>query len=83
MKTEFLKWGNSLALRVPAPFAREIGAFAGMTADMAVDNGKLVVKVQGKKKRRRYSLEELLEGITRENYYQEIDWGPPRGNEVW
>jgi antitoxin MazE len=61
-----------LALRVPAPFAREIGAFAGTTADMAVENGKLVVKVQGKK-RRRYSLEELLEGITRENYYEEID----------
>jgi antitoxin MazE len=69
MKTEFMKWGNSLALRIPSGFSREVGASVG--------------KVEGNKKRRRYSLEQLLEGITRENYYQEIDWGPSRGNEAW
>jgi hypothetical protein len=26
MKVEFLRWGNSLALRVPKAFAEEIGA---------------------------------------------------------
>jgi hypothetical protein len=25
MRTEFLKWGNSLALRVPGAFAKELG----------------------------------------------------------
>jgi len=83
MKTEFLKWGNSLALRVPAAIATEVGASAGKTADMTIENGALVVKVEGSRKRRRYSLEQLLEGITPENYHREIDWGPPRGNEAW
>jgi antitoxin MazE len=83
MKTEFLKWGNSLALRVPNAFAKEVGASVGKTADMTVENGALVVKVSNKKKRRRYSLEQLIEGITRENYHREIDWGPPVGNEAW
>ena len=83
MKTEFLKWGNSLALRVPKAFAEEVGAAVGKSADMTVQNGALIVKVGGNKKRRRYTLEQLLDGITPENYHQEVDWGPRSGNEAW
>src|SRR5258706_53237 len=32
---------------------------------------------------RRYTLEELVARITPENRHEEIDWGPPVGNEVW
>lgn len=82
MKTEFMKCGNSLVLRIPSGLAREVGASVGKTAEMTIENGALI-EVEGNKKRRRYSLEQLLEGITRENYYQEIDCGPSRGNEAW
>ncbi|HZP79777.1 MAG TPA: AbrB/MazE/SpoVT family DNA-binding domain-containing protein [Pseudolabrys sp.] len=81
MKVEFLKWGNSLALRVPKAFAQEVGASEGKRADLTVENGALVVKVE--KKRRRYDLQKLIDGITEENRHAEIDWGPSRGNEVW
>jgi antitoxin MazE len=83
MRTEFLKWGNSIALRVPKVVAEEIGASEGKQADMTVENGALVVKVTSKKKRRRYSLESLIAKITPENVHPETDWGPRRGNEVW
>ena len=83
MKTEFLKWGNSLALRVPRAFAEEVGAAEGRRAEMTVENGVLVVKVAKPRKRRRYRLEDLIVGITQESYHREIDWGPPVGNEVW
>ncbi len=73
MRTEFLKWGNSLALRVPSAFAKELGAAEGKKAEMTVENGALVVKVAAPKKRRRYSLEQLIEQIT-ENRHPEIDW---------
>jgi antitoxin MazE len=43
MKVEFLKWGNSLALRVPKAFAEEVGAVEGKPAEMTVDNGVLVI----------------------------------------
>jgi hypothetical protein len=43
----------------------------------AIENGALVVKVNRDTRRRRYSWEQLLEGITRENYHQEIDWDRP------
>ena len=58
MKTEFLKWGNSLALRVPSAFAKELGAVEGKRAEMTIENGALVVKVVKPRKRRRYDLEQ-------------------------
>jgi antitoxin MazE len=83
MKTEFVKWGNSLALRIPATFAKEVGASEGKRAEMTVEEDALIVKVARPKRRRRYSLGELIEGITPENYHPEVEWGPPVGNEVW
>jgi antitoxin MazE len=83
MKTEFLRWGNSLALRVPSAFAKEIGASAGKRAEMTVEDGALVVKVAAPRKRRRYRLEDLIVGISRESYHREVDWGGTTGNEVW
>ena len=82
VRTEFQKWGNSLALRVPSAFAKEIGAAEGQPVDMTVENGALVVKVTTRK-RRRYELEQLIDEITEENRHDEISWGPPVGDEVW
>lgn len=83
MKIEFVKWGNSLALRVPKAFAQEVGAAEGKRADLTVDNGALVVRVVTAKKRRRYALESLVNAITEENRRPEVGWGSRRGNEIW
>ena len=83
MKVEFVKWGNSLAVRVPSVFAKEVGASEGKRAEMTIEDGVLVVKVAKPRKRRRYRLEDLIVGITKEIYHREIDWGDPVGNEVW
>jgi antitoxin MazE len=77
MKVSFLKWGNSLALRVPKVFAQELGASVGKAANMEVRDGKLV------RRRRRYTLDQLVAGITPKNRHRELEWGPPVGNEVW
>jgi antitoxin MazE len=83
MKIEFLRWGNSLALRVPKAFAEEIGAVEGKRAVMTAENGILVVKVAKPKKIRRYNLAQLVNGITEENRHAEVDWGSRVGDEVW
>jgi antitoxin MazE len=83
MKIEFLKWGNSLAVRVPKAFARELGAAAGTQADMTIQNGILQVRIAQPAGQRRYLLENLVNAITKENCHRETDWGPPRGDEVW
>lgn len=84
MKVAFQKWGNSLALRVPKAFADEIGASDGRAAEMTVSNGKLVIEVaRPRRRKRRYTLDELVAGITPNNRHEEIDWGPSVGNEAW
>ena len=35
------------------------------------------------KQHKRMTLEELIEGIPEGTVMQEIDWGPPRGAEIW
>jgi antitoxin MazE len=84
MRVAFQKWGNSLALRVPKAFADEIGASDGKAADMTVSNGKLVIEIARRQRRkRRYTLDELVAGITPDNRHEGIHWGPPVGHEVW
>lgn len=84
MKIAFQKWGNSLAVRVPKIVAQEIGARDGKAAEMSVQGRKLVIEpIERKRRRRRYSLDELVGRITRQNRHDEIDWGAGVGNEAW
>ena len=51
---------------------------------MTVSNGKLVIEIaRSQRRKRRYKLDELVAGITPDNRHEEIDWGPPVGNEAW
>jgi antitoxin MazE len=69
---------------VPKVFAQEIGASAGKPATMEVRDGKLVVELAKPKRRAgRYSLEQLVAGITSENRHPELEWGRPVGNQGW
>ncbi len=80
MNAHFSKWGNSVALRIPAAFAKELDVSEGKAAEIQVRDGSLVVTpVSGPV----YTLDELLDGMTPENMYAEIDTGKPVGNEVW
>ncbi|MDV3350664.1 AbrB/MazE/SpoVT family DNA-binding domain-containing protein [Leptolyngbyaceae cyanobacterium CCMR0082] len=74
------KWGNSLALRIPQYIVKEIQITEGTEVELMVLDGNLVVKP---KPRRRYSLEELVAGITPENLHSEVESGVAVGNEAW
>jgi antitoxin MazE len=74
------KWGNSLAVRIPQNLAKEIQVAEGSEIDLGVVNGTLVMKPRSRK---RYSLDDLIEGITPENLHTEIDGGIAVGHEVW
>ena len=84
MIVEFRKWGNSLAVRIPKTLADAVKASDGKQAELKVEDGTLVLRPIVKPTRKsRYTLDELLSGMTRDNVPQEVDWGPRRGNEVW
>ena len=78
METQVGKWGNSLAVRIPQAFARETRLEEGTTVDVSASDGRLIVTPI----RPRYSLDELVAGITPENRHAETDWGEPVGKEV-
>jgi antitoxin MazE len=80
MLVRISKWGNSLALRIPAPFARETGIDSGTEVDLALEDGKLVITPRGPGS---YSLDALLAQVTKENVHDSIDTGAPKGDEAW
>lgn len=79
MKTKIQKWGNSLAIRVPKSFAVHCGIEDGSVVDLSVRDGDLVVAPVTERK---YTLDELLAGVTDENRHAEVDFGPPVGKEL-
>lgn len=80
MKTRIRKWGNSLAVRIPRPFADETNLHEDATVDVSLHDGKLVVVAVAEPAP---TLGELVEKITPRNRHREIETGGPVGNEVW
>jgi antitoxin MazE len=80
MRTKVQKWGNSLALRIPKSFALESALEPDTEVDLTLVEGKLVITPVTQPS---YSLEQLLEGVTKENTHAEIDTGQSVGNEAW
>ena len=81
MKSKIQKWGNSLAIRIPKSFAMQTEIEQDSIIDLSVNDGKIIVEPE--KKKPKYSLEELLDGVTEENLHGEIDFGKPIGKEIW
>ena len=74
------KWGNSLGLRIPSAFAKEIGLEPQSVVEIQLVNNELVISRSNVISP---TLDELLSKITPENLHGEIDFGNPVGNEVW
>jgi antitoxin MazE len=80
MKTRVQKWGNSLALRIPKPFATEIGLERNSPVEISLVDGQLVIVPAVEPA---WTLEQLLAQITEDNLHGEIETGPAVGQEVW
>ena len=80
MATTIQKWGNSLGLRIPRELAEDVGIAEGREVTIEKRNNTLVIVPTQKKQ---YSLDELVRKITPKNRHKIIDFGKPRGKEVW
>lgn len=80
MNATVQKWGNSLALRIPRALAKDVRLRQGSVVEMAVVEGKVVVRPKRMKK---YALAQLLKAVTAENRHAEAEWSSPAGREVW
>ena len=74
---QIVKWGNSLAVRIPKPVAQQAGVEAGDKIVLEAERGQIRLK----RSEAVPSLKELVARITPENRYGEISSGPERGKE--
>ena len=79
METRVQKWGNSLVLRIPKPFASQIGLEPNSPVELSLRGTELIiapVKSPGLK------LDDLLAQVTEQNLHDEVNTGPAVGGEV-
>ncbi|MEO5926766.1 MAG: AbrB/MazE/SpoVT family DNA-binding domain-containing protein [Bryobacteraceae bacterium] len=77
---QIAKWGNSLAVRLPRGIVRDAGLVEGDRVLLDVTEDGAILLRAGRPK---YSLDELVSGITPKNRHREADWGKAVGKEVW
>ena len=76
-ESQIVKWGNSLAVRIPKPLAEEAGVREGDSIVIEAADGLIHLRP----KQRVPTLRELVAQITTENRHDEIETGPERGKE--
>ncbi len=74
-----VKWGNSLAIRIPQSLAKQTKLGEGSLVELLTTTEGFRVK----KRPEHPTLEELLARVTDENRHESVDWGFPVGNEIW
>lgn len=79
MEVTIQKWGNSLAIRIPGNYAKDIRIQQGSSVDLIKEKDKLVIipKKSGLK------LKDLLTKITNDNIHNEEFTKEPVGKEIW
>lgn len=80
MRATIRRWGNSLALRIPKPFAEEAGLREDGEVEVSVEAGALRVEAL---KEPVWRLDELLAGVSRRNLHGAVETGTPVGREEW
>jgi antitoxin MazE len=77
-KAQVVKWGNSLAVRIPKAVAHEARVQEGDSIVIEASDGDIRLR----RAERVPTLEELVAQITSENGYEETSWGRARGKEI-
>lgn len=77
MRVVVQKWGNSAAVRLPAPTLKDAGMQVGQSLELRVEQGRLVMEPASE------SLDDLLAKMTPQNQHGLVLEGPAVGAEVW
>ena len=74
MRGVIKKWGNSAAIRLPAPLLKSLRLSIEDRVDMRIENRCIVLQPVMTED---YSLDELVGKITPDNLHPEVDFGTP------
>jgi antitoxin component of MazEF toxin-antitoxin module len=83
-----MRVGNTLTVEIPEELVARASLPVGEPVEWVSNGSGGIALVKQSESgsvnpRKRKTLEEILEGIPEGACMQEIDWGPPRGAEVW
>jgi antitoxin MazE len=79
MEVTIQKWGNSLAIRIPGSYAKDINLKQGTPVDLRKKADKIeIVPIKIK-----LNLQDLLLKITDDNIHEEEFAGGGIGKEIW
>lgn len=79
METKIQKWGNSQGLRLSKDILELAGIAVGEPIEITVSRGEIILQ----KRRPKKSLDELLAAMPADYRTEEVDFGPPVGQEAW
>jgi antitoxin MazE len=79
VRTRVQKWGNSLAVRIPKPFAEGAGLKPSSEVEVSLERGEVRLSPV----RPRWKLHQLLAGVRKKNLHAEVGTGPALGREAW
>ena len=80
-KQSILKWGNSLAFRLPAEIARQLNVGEGAVVTYTLEGGKLIIEPAAPELPA-FTEADLARAIRREKP-KLVSLGKPRGKEAW
>lgn len=88
MTTRIMRVGNTLTVEIPEELVAQAALPVGEPVEWVPNEGGGIALVKTSatapaSPRKRMTLEELLEGLPEGAQMEEIDWGLPRGVEVW
>ena len=76
-----LKWGNSLAFRLPAAIARQLEVREGATVTYRVNGRRLIIEPAAPALPE-FTQDDLRKAL-RKSGKALVKWGPPKGRETW
>jgi len=80
MEVQIREWENSQGIRFPKAILQEAGMALNDTLTVEVENGKIILS---KAFRHKTLDERIRESGVQLTGIDELDWGEPKGNEVW
>lgn len=81
MTTTIQKWGNSQGIRIPKILLDSMNWSENEQIVIIADNEKLIIEKSKENKRK--NIIELFENYKEDYTPEEIDWGEPKGAEIW
>ena len=80
MRATVRKWGNSAAVRIPAPIMEATRLDLDAVVDVREEAGRIVIEPV---RRKTYELDKLVKRITAKNRHDAVEFGRAVGKEVW